>query len=227
MVRSGFVEGRHRGSVVVLDAAGAVVASAGDVPAPIFPRSSNKPMQAVGMLRAGLTRPTRPTWRWSRPATPASRSTVRGYARCCDAGGLTEADLGCPPDLPLAEDARDAVLRAGGRPAAAVHELLRQARRDAADLPAAGWPIEGYLDPAHPLQRRLRAAVEELAGEPAAAVGVDGCGAPVLAMSLTGAGPGVPAAGRGRDPGRRSGRSPTRCGPTRSWSPAPGGRHRG
>ena len=43
-----------------------------------------------------------------------------------------------------------------------------------------------------PATRRTRCsgacadAVEELTGEPAAAVGVDGCGAPVLALSLTG-----------------------------------------
>ena len=54
VVRSGFVEGVHRGSVVVLDAAGAPVAAAGDVTSPIFPRSASKPMQAIGMLRAGL-----------------------------------------------------------------------------------------------------------------------------------------------------------------------------
>ena len=51
---------------------------------------------------------------------------------------------------------------------------------------AAGWPLDGYWRPEHPLQQRLRAAVEEFTGEPAAAVGVDGCGAPVLAVSLTG-----------------------------------------
>ncbi|GAB3389307.1 hypothetical protein GCM10027452_38130 [Micromonospora halotolerans] len=54
VVRSGFVEGFHRGSVAVLDAAGAPVSGAGDPTSPVFPRSSNKPMQAIGMLRAGL-----------------------------------------------------------------------------------------------------------------------------------------------------------------------------
>ena len=51
---------------------------------------------------------------------------------------------------------------------------------------------------------------------------MDGCGAPVLALSLTGAGPRLPAAGVGRAGHARARRSPTRCGPTRSWSPAPG-----
>ncbi|GAB3952088.1 hypothetical protein GCM10027614_55200 [Micromonospora vulcania] len=37
VVRSGFVEGAHRGSVVVLDAAGVPLAAAGDVTGAVFP----------------------------------------------------------------------------------------------------------------------------------------------------------------------------------------------
>ena len=54
VVRSGFVESVHHGSVVVLGPDGAVLASAGDPQAPIFARSSNKLAQAVAMLRSGL-----------------------------------------------------------------------------------------------------------------------------------------------------------------------------
>jgi L-asparaginase II len=53
VVRSGFVESVHHGSVVVLPSGESV----GDVTGPMFPRSSNKPLQTVGMLRAGLTVP--------------------------------------------------------------------------------------------------------------------------------------------------------------------------
>ena len=41
VIRSGFVEGRHLGSVVVLDASGSVVSAAGDPDGAVFPRSSN------------------------------------------------------------------------------------------------------------------------------------------------------------------------------------------
>ncbi|KOG87789.1 asparaginase, partial [Streptomyces varsoviensis] len=54
VVRSGFVEGRHRGSLVVLAADGGVELALGEASAPVFPRSSNKPMQAAAVLRAGL-----------------------------------------------------------------------------------------------------------------------------------------------------------------------------
>jgi L-asparaginase II len=51
---------------------------------------------------------------------------------------------------------------------------------------AAGWPTESYRDPDHPLQVRLRATIAELACEPIASVGVDGCGAPLFALSPAG-----------------------------------------
>ena len=57
IVRNGFVEGHHYGSLVALDADGAVVWSVGDVESPILPRSCNKPIQALGMVRAGLDLP--------------------------------------------------------------------------------------------------------------------------------------------------------------------------
>ena len=49
-----------------------------------------------------------------------------------------------------------------------------------------GWPKETYLEPEHPLQQLVRMVVEESAGERVAAIGTDGCGAPLMAISLTG-----------------------------------------
>ncbi|MET7863890.1 asparaginase [Micromonospora taraxaci] len=186
VVRSGFVEGAHRGSVVVLDAAGAVLASAGDVTSPIFPRSASKPMQAIGMLRAGL------------PLTdPADVALVAAshagedfhlarVGALLDRAGLDASALHCPPDLPVGAAAREAVLRAGGGPTRVQMNCSGKHSGMLLTCEAAGWPLEGYWRPEHPLQRRLRAAIEEFTGEQAAAVGVDGCGAPVLAVSLTG-----------------------------------------
>jgi L-asparaginase II len=46
------------------------------------------------------------------------------------------------------------------------------------------WPTAGYLGADHPLQLRVRDEVARLTGEAPAAVGVDGCGAPLFAISL-------------------------------------------
>jgi len=53
VVRSGFHEGSHFGSVVVTDVDVSVLHQRGDPAAPIFPRSSSKPFQAIAMLGSG------------------------------------------------------------------------------------------------------------------------------------------------------------------------------
>jgi len=49
-----------------------------------------------------------------------------------------------------------------------------------------GWPVRGYLAADHPLQQAIMHTVEEVAGEHVAVTGVDGCGAPLFALTLTG-----------------------------------------
>ncbi|CAL9499824.1 hypothetical protein SUDANB176_03419 [Streptomyces sp. enrichment culture] len=185
VVRSGFVEGRHRGSLVLLDADGAVELALGDVAAPVFPRSSNKPMQAAGVLRAGLD------LSGERLALAAASHSGEGFHRdlvqkMLAEYGLTERQLGCPPDLPLDAEERETYLAAGG-----VREktTMNCSGKHTAMLAACAlrdWPLETYLDPDHPLQRIIHTCVEDAAGERVAAVGTDGCGAPLMAISLTG-----------------------------------------
>ncbi len=100
--------------------------------------------------------------------------------------GLTPEHLQCPPALPLDQREQEAYLAVGGR---RDRVALNCSGKHAAMLAAAalrGWPLQSYRDPDHPLQRLIRTVVEEAAGEPVAAVGVDGCGAPLMAISLTG-----------------------------------------
>ena len=52
---------------------------------------------------------------------------------------------------------------------------------------AAGWDTKTYTDPGHPLQAEIKRTIERLAGEQVSVPpGVDGCGAPLFAISLTG-----------------------------------------
>ncbi|MET8092157.1 asparaginase [Micromonospora sp. NPDC005220] len=186
VVRSGFVEGAHRGSVVVLDAAGVAVASAGDVTSPIFPRSASKPMQAIGMLRAGLVLTDPADVALVSASHAGEEFHLARVGALLERAGLDASALHCPPDLPVGAAAREAVLRAGGGPSRVQMNCSGKHSGMLLTCEAAGWPLDGYWRPEHPLQQRLRAAIEEFTGEQAAAVGVDGCGAPVLAVSLTG-----------------------------------------
>jgi L-asparaginase II len=184
VVRSGFVEGFHNGSVVVLGAGGDRVEAVGDVAAPVFPRSSNKPMQAVGMLRSGLHLADEADLALVSASHFGQDFHISRVRALLASAGLDESALRCPEDFPLDEQARNAVLAAGGHRERVYMNCSGKHTGMLLTCRAAGWSTEGYLDPEHPLQRRLTATVEELAGEPIAATGVDGCGAPVLAISL-------------------------------------------
>lgn len=183
--RSGFIESRHSGSAIVLDPEGVTVASLGDPDALILPRSSLKPLQALGCVTAGapLEGERLALATASHSGTDRHVAVVRDIL---DSAGLDESALQCPPALPGDTEARDAMIRAGSSP-----ERVRMncSGKHAAMLLACtvnGWDTASYLDPSHPLQTHLREVIERLTGAKIAVTAVDGCGAPVHAMSLTG-----------------------------------------
>ena len=185
VVRSGFVEGHHHGCIVALNADGSTAFTIGDVDSPIFPRSSNKPMQAAGMVRAGLDL-SGELLALAASSHSGEPPHLDGVSSILTSAGLSVADLRTPPDLPLDEAAREAWLRAGhGREPIAMNCSGKHAGMLATCV-VNDWPTQTYLDPEHSLQRAIRTTVEELAGEKVSAVGVDGCGAPLFALSLGG-----------------------------------------
>jgi L-asparaginase II len=185
VVRSGFVESVHVGTAVVLDPAGAVVAAAGDPDAPMLPRSANKPLQLVGMLRAGLTLPP-PDLAVAASSHSGETAHVRRVRDLLIGNGIAESALVCPPSLPLGQEAAAAVLRSGGGPARAFMNCSGKHTAMVLTCKVNGWPVAGYAEPEHPLQVAIRAAVADLTGQPVTAVAVDGCGAPLLGLSLAG-----------------------------------------
>ena len=183
--RSGFVESRHAGAAVVLSPDGEIVARHGNVEALILPRSSLKPLQAVACITAGavLEGEQLALSTASHTGTDRHASVVRDILT---EGGLTEDDLGCPPAWPTDSATRDELVREHGQTA---RVRMNCSGKHAAMLRACvatGWSTDGYLDPAHPLQAHIREVVERLSGEKIAHTAIDGCGAPVHALTLTG-----------------------------------------
>ncbi|HEY2508251.1 MAG TPA: asparaginase [Streptosporangiaceae bacterium] len=185
MVRSGFTESRHRGPIAVLAADGSVALAAGAAGAATFPRSSNKPFQAATMVACGLDLDGELL-----ALVAASHSGedfhVAGVREILGQAGLAEDALHCPPDMPLDEQAQRAMIKSG---AAADRVHMNCSGKHAGMLAtcvAAGWPTQNYTDPDHPLQVQIRARVGRLAEEPVTLIGVDGCGAPIMGISVAG-----------------------------------------
>jgi L-asparaginase II len=184
VVRSGYVESTHHGSVVALRPDGTVALGLGDLNLPIFPRSSNKPLQTVALLDAG----------WEPGSTEqialatASHNGEPGHLAVVREmlGDLPEDALGCPALPPVSEQAWHDILRAGG---AATPLTMNCSGKHAAMLRTCidnGWEIGDYLAVTHPVQRACLHGIERQAGEHVRHLAVDGCGAPQHALTLTG-----------------------------------------
>lgn len=188
--RNGFIESRHIGSAVVLSADGAVVTELGDINAPIFPRSTLKPFQAIACMQSGVP------LRGAQVALAAashvgSREHMDVVEGMLAAAGLSADDLQCPADWPQDEEARNALVRAGkGKQRVA----FNCSGKHAAFLWACvenSWDTATYLSPNHPLQQRVMDVIEEFTEETVQHIAIDGCGAPVGAISLKGLARGI------------------------------------
>jgi L-asparaginase II len=202
VIRSGFEESVHVGSVAVADPDGDLVASAGDPERVVFARSSMKPLQAA----VSLTLADEELGDREVAVMCASHNGepvhVDAVGDVLGRAGLGFGALRCPPDRPLDPGSLVASPDRRYHNCSGKHAgmLLASARQR--------FELATYRDPDHPLQREVLRAVRGAVGEPRA-VGVDGCGVPVHALSLlematlfarlaTGAGLGDVAAGARR-----------------------------
>jgi L-asparaginase II len=185
VVRSGFVESVHYGSAVALDASGGTVVALGEPGAPVFPRSSAKPLQAVAMLRLGLGLDG-PLLALAAASHSGERFHLEGVRRILAAAHLDPSDLQNSSDYPLDDEERGAWQCAGRAPSSLAQNCSGKHAAMLVTCVENGWPTAMYRDPDHPLQVIISETIAELAGERVAATGVDGCGAPLFACSLTG-----------------------------------------
>jgi L-asparaginase II len=183
--RGGFTESVHVGHAVVVDPSGAVVRSWGDADHVVFPRSAAKPAQAAAMVRQGLDLPDH-LLALAVASHGGERIHLAGVNEILALAGLDSTALQNPRDYPLDPRERDVWVCEGRRPSRAAMTCSGKHAAMLLTCTINDWPVDGYLDPGHPLQQAIRWQVEALAGEPVRAVSVDGCGAPVMAVSVTG-----------------------------------------
>lgn len=184
-IRGGFVESAHRASVAVTAPDGSLELELGSATDPVFPRSSNKPVQALAMVRHGLD--VAPHHLALVCASHSGESFHLDAVReILDGAGLTVRDLQNTPDYPIDDEARLEWIRAGRGKESLAQNCSGKHSGMLATCVANGWDHTAYLDVDHPLQRACDETLAELTGEPVAATAVDGCGAPVMAVSLAG-----------------------------------------
>lgn len=184
--RSGFDESVHFGALVVLGPTGAIELEFGDSSVVIYPRSANKPLQAVAMVRAGL-RVAPDLLALVCASHDGTAMHLDGARRILAGAGLDESALANTPSFPLDEASMHRVIREGGGRTPLQMNCSGKHSGMLATCVCNGWAHDpSYLEIDHPLQQAITDAIEELTGETVAHIGVDGCGAPAHAFSLVG-----------------------------------------
>ncbi|MDL2264304.1 asparaginase [Synergistaceae bacterium OttesenSCG-928-I11] len=190
VTRGGRVESMHRGDVAVVDGEGRVKASLGDPARETYFRSAAKPLQALNVIfsgaadRFGLTQDELAVTCGSHYAEDFHRAAVTSILR---KAGIPVEKLKSPPgpsikySLALKQAASGRTLDAVDSNCSGKHSGMLAA------CVAKGYPLDGYMEPDHPVQRDIVAILAEMCGVPADAIGIgeDGCGVPVHYMPLS------------------------------------------
>ncbi len=184
--RNGFDESVHFGALVALGPSGEIEFSVGDPQVLIYPRSSNKPMQAVAMVRTGLSLPP-DLLALVCASHDGAQMHLDGVRRILASAGLDESALANTADYPLDDHEAEVVLRTGGvkRPLF-MNCSGKHSGMVATCVPNRWAHDDSYLAQTHPLQQAITDTVGELAEQDLPHIGVDGCGAPAHVMSLIG-----------------------------------------
>ena len=165
VTRGGRVESAHQGIVAVVDAGGALVASAGDPDHVVFFRSSAKPFQAVPLIESG--------------AADAFGFTPAELALCCASHigtrrhqaevaamlaklGLDEAALRCGTILPGDRDTAAEVLAGALSRSPLACDCSGKHTGIIATCLHLGESPDDYRSPDHPAQRRIMGVISEV-----------------------------------------------------------------
>ena len=186
--RGGHPENVHYGSLAVVNAQGQLLASVGDVNAPLFTRSSLKPFQAMPLIaraaeRLNLGDADVALLCASHSGEPVH---VQGAASLLARIGADESSLACGTHVPFFFAATGATPEPGARFNRLHHNCSGKHAGMLLLADSLGSPLSGYLDPSHPVQQEITRSVSHFTGVPAHQLvrGIDGCSAPNFAIPL-------------------------------------------
>jgi L-asparaginase II len=189
VTRGTIVESVHFGAFVVADAAGSVVASAGNPEFVTYLRSSAKPFQVLpfvesgGMERFGLSERELSVMCASHHGTDDHVSVIQGIQAKV---GVSAADLQCGMHPPSDKATAERMLVNHEENTPLRHNCSGKHTGMLAAAVMRGLPTADYLDPHHPVQQTIFQTFAEMTGVPVSemAFGVDGCSAPVFAVPM-------------------------------------------
>jgi L-asparaginase II len=184
------VESLHLGHAVICSAAGEIVEAWGDPDAVIYPRSSAKMIQALPLVESGAADAaglTREHLALSCASHMGGHIHTDRVARWLADRKLGDDDLRCGAHMPTDPKAAKEITCAGAKPRQ-VHNNCSGKHAGFLTLARHLGAGPEYLEIDHPVQKAVRAAWEDVTGEPVHGWAIDGCSAPNYATSLRGLG---------------------------------------
>lgn len=186
--RGDFLECVHRGHIAISDAKGDLVASWGDPAAIVLPRSSYKMLQALPLVESGaaahfgLTPKHLSLACSSHIGARIHTDLVHMWLNHLELG---ETDLRCGGHMPEDEEAIKGLI-CGDHCFDQTHNNCSGKHTGFLTLTKHLGAGPEYLELDHPVQKAVKLAIEEMAGEDTKGHAIDGCSAPNFALSLTG-----------------------------------------
>lgn len=189
VTRGGIVESFHRGSYAVMDASGALLASGGTIDEMVFPRSAIKAFQCLPLLEEGAIEKLGLVAEEIALACSSHSGEARhvGVAESMlRKSGHSAEDLECGAHWPIAEDAMHEMVKLGQVPSALHNNCSGKHAGMLALAHLLGAPSAGYVEPEHPVQRRIAKTISRLCDCDLSkqACGIDGCSVPTWAIPL-------------------------------------------
>lgn len=187
--RGAQVESRHPVIATIVDGDGKTLAAWGDPQSSIFPRSSNKAIQALPLIESGAA----DAFSLSQSELAMACASHGGETRHTETAaawldriGRSPEDLECGAHWPYHEETSRQLARDGNAPTNLHNNCSGKHCGMVSVATHLGEDIRGYVNPDHPVQRRVTATIEDVCGVkiPAEHFATDGCSMPTMAIPL-------------------------------------------
>lgn len=189
LTRGGIRESVHFGSMAIVDSHGNLIFSHADPALITFLRSSAKPFQAIPLIENGgpehwmLSKKEIAIMCASHAGTDDHAATIASIQTKINVG---EPDLLCGSHPPIDEETTFKLRAQGAEPTQNRHNCSGKHTGMLALARMLDLPIENYINPEHPIQKRIHQTFSEMCQvDPnTITLGTDGCSAPNFAISL-------------------------------------------
>jgi len=189
ITRADLVESFHSGAAAVVHAQGQLLEAWGDVQRPIYARSAIKPIQALPLIETGAAdhfKLGEIEIALACASHSGERQHIDAVANWLGRVGLSSDDLECGSHSPLDVEAAESLICQGQSPSALHNNCSGKHAGFLTTALHLGDPVRGYVRADHPVQCRVKAALAEMTDSELdnAPMGIDGCGIPVIGLSL-------------------------------------------